>query len=79
MVTVTTKILTISFQLNLVVSKVIISALQTALQKMKGNEDSEWKFAKTSLIMSYIKYGSKRYYLLKIITLNFNFDKDNLI
>ena len=46
---------------------------------MKGNEDSEWKFAKTSLIMSYIKYGSKRYNLLKIITLNLIFDKDNLI
>jgi len=37
----------------IVVSKLVISALQTALQNKKGNEDSEWKFAKTALIMSY--------------------------
>ena len=33
----------------IVVSKLVISALQTALVKIKGNEDTEWKFAKTSL------------------------------
>ena len=38
----------------IVVSKLVISALQIALAKIKGNEDIEWKFAKTSLIISYL-------------------------
>ena len=36
-----------------VVSKLVISTVQMALSKIQGNEDTEWKFAKTELILTY--------------------------
>ena len=37
----------------IVVSKLVISTVQMALSKIQGNEDTEWKFAKTELILTY--------------------------
>ena len=42
-----------------VVSKLVISTVQMALSKIQGNEDTEWKFAKTELILTYFNAHAK--------------------
>ena len=47
------RLLTVHESLVEVVSKLVISTVQMALSKIQGNEDTEWKFAKTELILTY--------------------------
>ena len=47
------RLLTVHESLVEVVSKLVISTVQMALSEIQGNEDTEWKFAKTELILTY--------------------------